>query len=261
MQRQSYLKMMIWVILGLLMSSMAFAQQINLDKPVKAGELTLFPAIGDESKYYYIADKPRLATDDNGRPRFSFLRYVENVRSNGEENIREGVGGGIVHAVVELKITDNQLSDARRELQRKVSGATIEGPVMFRSGKFSLISSFTNTDGELTEQVVGMGTAPLLDDQSAAVSMQLTKTGAKILWESFQTTAPDISFSFEMDLAGYREPHRAVIEADFDQIYEHKNFNAAIASTHLSGEIKKTYDDLMKTGAIKLTQTVDGIIG
>ena len=244
--------------MGLLMSlSTTQAQQINLDKPVKAGELTLFPALGDESKYYYIADKPRLATDENGRPKFSFLRYVENVRSTGDENIREGVGGGIVHAVVVLKITPEQLSDAKRELQRKVSGASIEGPVMYRSGKFTLISSFTNTDGELTEQVVGMGTAPLLDDQNAAISMQLTKLGAKILWESFQTTTPDISFSFEMDLAGFREPHRAVIEADFDQIYEHKSFNAAIASTHLSGEIKQTYDDLMKKGAIKLTQVGD----
>ena len=33
--------------------------------------------------------------------------------------------------------------------------------------------------------------------------MQLTKLGAKILWESFQTPTPDISFSFEMDVTGF----------------------------------------------------------
>ena len=54
--------------------------------------------------------------------------------------------------------------------------------------------------------------------------MQLTKLGAKILWESFQTAAPDISFHFEMEVAGYTSPKRAVIEANFDQIYEHKAF-------------------------------------
>ena len=65
--------------------------------------------------------------------------------------------------------------------------------------------------------MVGLGNAPLLDGEKAAVSMQLTKLGAKILWESFQTPTPDISFSFEMDVTGFRSPQRAVIEANFDR--------------------------------------------
>ena len=55
-------------------------QQILLDKPVRGGELILFPDLADELSYYYVVDKPKLATDANGRPQFSFLRYAENVR-------------------------------------------------------------------------------------------------------------------------------------------------------------------------------------
>ena len=75
-------------------------QQILLDKPVRAGELILFPDLNDANAYYYVVDKPKLATDANGKPQFSFLRYVENVAGTGGADApREGEGGGIVHAV------------------------------------------------------------------------------------------------------------------------------------------------------------------
>jgi hypothetical protein len=231
------------------------AQQILLDKPVKAGELTLFPDLNDATTYYYISDKPKLATDANGRPQFSFLRYVENVRTGADQaEAREGEGGGIVHALVALAVSPEQIREAQRALQREKPGAKIQGPVVYRSGKFGLVSSFKDPDGKLSSKVVGLGNAPILDGEKAAISMQVTKLGAKILWESFQTAAPDISFSFEMDLAGYRSPQRAVIEANFDQIYEHQAFGAGIASPYLAAEVKAAFDDLKRQGAIKLTQ-------
>jgi len=230
-------------------------QQILLDKPVRAGELILFPDLNDENAYYYLVDKPKLATDANGRPKFSFLRYVENVRgAGGADAPREGDGGGIVHAVVTLSVTKEQLQAAQRELQRVKPGAQVRGPAIFKSGKFGLVTSFKDPQGKLATQVVGLGNAPLLDNEMAAVSMQLTKQGAKLLWESFNTAAPDISFTFEMDLAGYMSPKRALIEANFDQIYEHQRFNAGIASKYLAAEIRTAFEDLTRSGAIKLTQ-------
>src|SRR5438445_1787433 len=233
----------------------AMAQQILIDKPVRAGELTVFPDLNDPMSYYYVNDKPHLSLDANGKPQFSFLRYVENVRSGADQaEATEGEGGGIVHAVVALSITPEQLQGAQQGLQRLKPGAKIVGPVVFKSGKFGLVSSFKDTNGNMTKQVVGLGNAPLLDGDKAAVSIQVTKLGAKILWESFQTPTPDISFSFEMDMSGYRSPHRALIEANFDQIYEHKAFSVGIATQFLAAEIKGAFDDLKREGAIKLTQ-------
>lgn len=230
-------------------------QQILLDKPVRGGELILFPDLGDEMSYYYVVDKPKLATDANGRPQFSFLRYAENVRGTGGAAAPgEASGGGIVHAVVALSVTREQIQAAQRDLQRIKPGATVKGPVIFKSGKFGLVTSFKDPAGNLATQVVGLGNAPLLDGEKAAVSMQLTKQGAKLLWESFNTAAPDISFTFEMELPGYMSPKRAVIEANFDQIYEHQTFNAAVASQFLAAEIKVAFEDLTRSGAIKVTQ-------
>lgn len=231
------------------------AQQVLLDKPVKAGELNLFPDLNNESIHYYVPDKVRLATDASGTPQFSFLRYVENVRSAADQpEAREGEGGGIVHALVTLGVTPEQLDAAKRELQRIKPGATIQGPVVFKSGRFGLVSSFADTKGNLTKQVVGLGSAPLLDGEKAAISIQLTKLGAKILWESFNTAAPDVSFHFEMDMSGFRSPKRATIDADWSKIYSHKAFNAGVATSFLAAEVKNTYDELRTSDAIKITQ-------
>ena len=253
MKRVSMAVMAALIVLGA--APLATAQQILIDKPVRAGELTCFPDLNDPLTYYYVTDKPHLATDEAGRPQFSFLRYVENVRSGaGQPDAREGEGGGIVHAVVLLGVTKDQIAAAQKDLERSKPGAKLAGPVVFHSGKFGLISSFKDASGNFTKQVVGLGNAPLLDGERAAVSVQLTKLGAKILWESFKTPTPDLSFTFEMEVAGFRSPTRAVVEANFDQIYDHKAFAAGVASQYLAAEIKTAFDDLSRQGAIKLTQ-------
>jgi hypothetical protein len=251
-----HLMMGILVLVG--MAHPVSAQQIIIDQSIKAGDLTLFPEMGNENVYYYLPDQLQLAKDANGKPQFSFLKYVENVRSApGDEDIREGEGGGIVHAVVSLEVTPEQLSEAKNALRRIDAQGTIKGPVIYTGGTMAIVSSFTNTNGELAKQVVGIGNAPLIDGHKAAVSIELTKKGAKILWESFKTPTPDMSFSFEMELSGFRAPKKAIIEADFDKIYSHQAFQAGAMGNYGSvvfgGEIELAFDELRNSGAINIT--------
>ena len=53
-----------------------FVQRILLDKPVTAGSLKVFPLVEDPNSYFYLPNKVRLGTDDNGTPQFSFIRFV-----------------------------------------------------------------------------------------------------------------------------------------------------------------------------------------
>jgi hypothetical protein len=178
------------------------ALSILLDRPYKAGELTLFADQADDKAFYYVVDKPHLALDANGTPQFSFLRWVDTKRpANSEEK-----GGGIIHALVELGVSDEQLQQARAEIQALKPGAKIIGPAMFSAGRFGLVASVTDESGKLAKKVLGLGPAPMLDGQKAAVSIRLTELGAKVLWESFKTPTPDISFSFEMELTGVPAP-------------------------------------------------------
>lgn len=236
-------------------SSPLAAQDVLLDRPVRVGQLTAFPSVSDSTKYYYVADQARLAVDSAGTPRFSFLRYAQTEGTPVDASERaEAQGGGIVHAVVSMSVTADQLRDARQELRRTRPGAELMGPIVYKNVRFGLVSQFRDPAGNMVTQVLGLGTGSVLDGAEMAVSVQLTRQGAKILWESFATAAPDISFSFEAEMAGYRSPKRAHIEANWESIYEHQTFGAGLASNYLNAEINAAFDDLRRTGAIKLTQ-------
>ncbi|AUC14017.1 hypothetical protein BTO06_02080 [Tenacibaculum sp. SZ-18] len=235
-------------------------QQILLDKPVRAGELILFPDLNNRSNYYYLPDKPQLASHTTGDPIFSFLRYVKNEESTVDSNdgiSESSVGGGIVHALVELKVPKKMVKDAERALGRIDSNGKIIGPVVFKSGTVSLISSVAKPNGEFEAKVCGLGNAPILENQRSAVSVHINKLGSKILWETFNTPTPDFSAHFEMEVEGYQSPKRVTIEANFDRIYKHQTFEAALAAPVLSAEIKASFDDLFDSGAIQLTQIGD----
>ncbi|MEZ4217699.1 MAG: hypothetical protein R3E88_14540 [Myxococcota bacterium] len=236
------------VVSSLVASSPARAQEIVLDRFVALGDVVAFESRSEPGAYYYAPTRARLARGSEGRPRFSFLRYVERA----DAGVDEGTGGGIVHAVVELGLTDGEVAKAESALRAAVPGARLAGPVIFRSGRFGLVSSFAQEDGELTRRVVGLGTAPVLDGGKAAVSMQLTKLGAKVLWESFHSATPDVSFQFEMEVAGYRAPKQVRIEADFERVYEHRRVNEAVATPVLQAEIDEAFDDLYAEGAIRV---------
>jgi len=247
--------------LVLLYSFSANAQQkILLDKPVRAGILTLFPSLDKPTDYYYLPDKPTLSTHSDGAPVFSFLRYVKNeeTASDINEGISESeIGGGIIHTQVKLEVTDEMIKDAERALKRVDNNGKIIGPVVFKSGIVSLISSVAQENGELTKQISGFGNASVLENQNMSVSVHLNKLGSKILWESFDMPTPDFSVHFEMEVEGYLSPKRVLIEANFDRIYKHQTIEAAVATPVLAAELKASFDDLFDSGAIKLTQVGD----
>jgi hypothetical protein len=246
-------------MLVLAIASPAAAQQVLFDNPVRAGDLVMFRDINDAKAYYYAPTRPRLATDENGLPQFSFFRWVDNVRSGAADaDAREGEGGGIVHALVTFGVTRDALTEAGRDLQRQIPGARIAGPIVPKSGVFTLVSSTMKNprepNSQIATQVLGIGNAPVLDGDKAAVSIVLTKFGAKVLWEQFQTPTPDVSFQFEMTIDGYKGPIRATIEANLDEIVKHDSFAAGIAGSFFGAEIKGAFDELRRTNVIKVTQ-------
>lgn len=256
-------KITVVIIAWLVMANYATitAQRILLDKPVRAGQLTLFPEVEKQNEYYYLADKPRLASNDQGEPHFSFTRYVKNELSDGtstESVLESSTGGGLIHALVELSVSDKMIKDAEKALRRIDGDGKIVGPVVFKSGTVALISAIANDKGEMTEKIVGLGSAPILENQKSAVAVQLNQIGSKILWETFNTSTPDFSFNFEMEVEGYLSPKRVLIEADFDRIYKHKSFDAGVqanlGTAVLAAEIHKSFDELFDQGAIKVTQ-------
>jgi hypothetical protein len=252
------------ILLGLFMTNpnvyaqKDFVQRILLDKPVSAGTLKVFPLVEDPNSYYYLPNKVRLGVDENGRPQFSFIRFVENVRSGAnEKEAGVGNGGGYVHLLIGLSVTPDEIKAAEQELKNVNPKGKIVGTVVYRGGTMALVtkSALTNsTSGEGQRRVLGIGPAPVLEGDKIAVSFILDKTDATLLWESLKTPTPDISFNLNMTLAGYQSPVEFKIEMEWDKIYNHEIFNAGVATPILQAEIGIATQQLKESGAIKITQ-------
>lgn len=241
--------------LTLLFSSQIIAQNALLDEIVQAGELSLFPDINNKNNYYYLLDKARIATKPNGDPNFTFVEYVDrDSKSSDISGIEDAPGGGFFHALIEFNVSDEMLSVARSDLRRINSSAKIMGPALYDFGTVKLITSLLDTDGNFIQQVAGLGAAPILENQGVAVSIALTKKGAIILRNVFNSENALLALGFEMQLSGYRSPRQVTIEANFDNIYKNQNIQAAAVTPVFASEINTTFDELRKTGGIKVTQ-------
>jgi|GEM_PF-883804 len=239
-----------------------FVQQIILDKPVTAGKLKVFPGVyTDSNSYYYLPNKLRLATDDQGQHKFLFLYYVTNVGSgDADETANIGKTGGYVHLVVGLHVLPEELEEARQELRKINPRGVIKGPVIYRNGTMSLVTKSVITNSGLasadpnTKRVLGIGPAPVMEGDNVAVSFILDSLDAKIMWESLQMPVPDISFNLNMTLAGFLSPLSFTIVMEWDKVYQHKIFNAGLATPILKSEIGIASQELKEKGAIRVVQ-------
>jgi hypothetical protein len=230
-----------------------FFMGILLDKIITVGSLKACPAKDNPLQYYYLPNKLRIATDETtGQPKFSFIKYVTNKRSDAESTeIKEGDGGGWVHVLMGLSVGDEDLASAASELAGKVPGAKLIGPVIYRSGTVSLITKSAATNDKI--KILGTEKAPVLDGDFIAVGFPLNATDATILWETMKGPNPDVSLNFNMTIAGLNSPIGAKMEVNWDIVNQHRIMNLALDMPVVKAEISDMVTDLRQNGTIKVT--------
>src|SRR5512139_2780530 len=66
------------VLAGLILAAAAFAAaEPALDEVVQAGRFVFYRDHADPHKYYYVPDAPRLSTQRDGTPEFTFIKYTK----------------------------------------------------------------------------------------------------------------------------------------------------------------------------------------
>lgn len=247
---------MYYMLLLLMLPMSITAQKVFIDQPMRVGEFIVFPTVDNPNAFYYFPGNPRVAKNKEGEPQFMFTMFTEKNRTKaGAESSEQQSGGGLVHALVEYGLTAAQVKKLEAMLKAKNKAAILKGPVMFKSGNLALISGVVNS-GKHVKKVIGVGKAPILEGNKAAVAFLLDKKGAQILWSSFNSSTPDISFSFEMEMPGYLSPIKGYVKGEFKDIYEAHDMSLAASGSlgpiTLGAEIGATLDKLEKDGKIEV---------
>ncbi|NOT33911.1 MAG: hypothetical protein HOP12_07050 [Candidatus Eisenbacteria bacterium] len=234
----------------------AGAQTVLIDRGVRAGGLWCFPLPTDSLSYVYVPAAARLATDDAGRPQFSFVRYVVNERrdSSTSSTISEARGGGILTFLVLIDTDPKLVEDAQRVLRRtlKNDSISVRGPIVFQDGRYTLVSSILQPGGAARPTVLATGRAPVLEGNRLALSFDLDAERATLLMHSFTMAAPDISLMFDMTIAGLTEAYDAELTIDWSEVKKHKSFSTGGTVYYVSADIELALDELRRDSAIKL---------
>lgn len=237
----------------ILVSAIGTAQMIVVDEGTRAAGLWCFPVAGRTGEYRYLPAGLKLGTGPNGKPEFSFLRYVENKKSSDttSETITQADGGGILHFLIQMETPDQIRQRAESELSIKLGSPTkLIGPVALSRCRYHVVSSFANQNG--VPRLFMSGQAPIFEGQKVAVSLGLDKRESQILMASFQTDTPDISVIFEAEFDGLTKAYEADVTVDWSLVNRSERIRTAGDSMFAKFEVDKLMLDLKQTGAMKI---------
>ncbi|PYQ06973.1 MAG: hypothetical protein DMF82_04860 [Acidobacteria bacterium] len=255
-------------VLAVAAAGTAHAQPISLEEGVRAAGLWCFPLASDASQYVYLPDTVRLAKDDAGRPQFSFVRYVVNAPGTGSASVTSAGGGGIVHFLVVMETPPQAVRAAEQALQRERPGAkaVLRGPLVFREGRYTLVSSILAPGGSGPERtVMAMGRAPALEGNRLAFSFDLDPQHATLLMQSLAMNTPDVSLVFDMTFDGLTAAYDAELTVDWAEVRKSEAFKAGASVYFVGADVERTLDELRRTNAVRLrssgsSQATQGLV-
>ena len=239
------------------MSGIASGQQVMIDRGVRVEGLWCFPDAADSLSYYYLPNEASLALDKQGDPEFSFIRYVITQASaaNDANSIQQAGGGAILHFLIRYGTSDETVTKAEKALKEKLQDKKVrlKGPVIFKQGKYNLISSILNKDGKKQNMLMASGSAPVLEGSRIALSFEMEPETSKLLLESFKMATPDISIVFDLEFSGLSDAFNAEMEINWSQVQKSQHIKAGLNVYYVSADLDMLYNDLRKNNAIKLT--------
>ena len=235
------------------------AQQIMIDRGVKAGDLWCFPLLTDTLTYLYLPSDARLGNDDFGQPQFSFLRYVDNTKDTtaGNNSITKAGGGAILNFLVLYETPEKKVKDAQTKLKDILHNDEVKlrGPLIFSGGRYALISSIINSNGKEETKLLATGNAPVLEGSRIALSFELDPKGSKMLLESFQMATPDISIVFDMAFSGITDAYQAELTVNWEDVRKAEHMSAGATVYFVSADVERSIEELKRNNAITLKTT------
>jgi len=242
----------------LMLSPFAFADVSLFDGRVEINGVTLLQDTNKPSDYYYIPPYPRLAQNPDGTFAFSFIRYFDG---NGSD-----ASGGLLNAMIELTLPQEDIDDLQKALEEQKSGAVIKGPVTLsnpavdpiegvaRTASFKLVSASISSQNST---VMTSGAAALNPGGRMALAVRLSGDDATLLWNSFQGQTADVALEIDAAYLAEVEAFNAVVIAEMSAVYNHQSMVRNEQQQFTRDQIRAAVDEMTQDQIFEI-RTTDG---
>lgn len=246
-------------LLLMLTSEFTLAQRVELGHGVRSAGLWTFPLVGQPEQWVYIPAEARIALNSEGGPQFSLLRFsrVDSKAESQDTSITEAEGGAILNFLIEYHTPDALIARAQNELREQLGNdnVVIRGPMIFESGRYTLISSILNDRGISRDVTLMAGAAPVLEGNKLALSFELDKDRASMLMESFQMATPDISLVFDLEFSGLTDAYDAQVIVDWEKMRESSAFKGGGRVLWVQADIGAEFSRLTQNTSIDMVSS------
>jgi hypothetical protein len=198
---------------------------IDLGRPALHAEgVTLFPDHADPLRFHYLADSPRLAVADDGKPALRLIKYRL------DPSLRAAVGAGMLSLTVDLAVDEERLRRLGRLLADRFSlpGPPTLGPVSPDGGHCQVVIIDRASDGGsaggaggfgLVQRIFGSAQPSLYGDEAATFMATLSAEGVATIEGALRQGALPVGVVYGLEVAGIRPALRARITARWRDIY------------------------------------------
>ena len=148
-----------------------------------------------------------------------------------------------------------QVVQATEDLRKITANekARITGPIIFKEGRYALISTIINPETQKNEKrLFAVGNAPVLEGSKIALSFSVTPKDSKLLLESFKASTPDLSLVFDMSFAGLTDAYDAELTVNWEEVRKNMEIRGGLSVYVVSLQAEYVIDDLIRKNAIKL---------
>lgn len=247
---------------------------IDLGRPALNGEgVTLFYDHAQPGFFYYLPDRPRLRTRDDGLPELSLLKYRL------DPELHKALGAGLLSLTVDLNVDQDRLARVSRRLSGQLDTDTkiVLAPVSADSGSCELIlidssskpadpapapaaGSAPPTPGApqdaagfgMVERILGSSTPSLYGDNACTFEAVLSPEGVGLVEGALRTGGLPAGVVYTLQVTALRPALRAQITARWKDIYDYYDNRFHGGKLLLATDIGATLEDLVNAQALQI---------
>jgi hypothetical protein len=227
---------------------------IDLAAPVRTvSGVTIFGDHADPKRFHFVPIRPRLVTDEDGKPELSLLKYHLDPATNA------ATGAALFQLTVDLAVSDDVLTLVRNKMAAAVgsSGITLT-PVWADSGSCRLILLDSGSQGQLVENVLGGADPDLASNGRTMFVTTLEPDGSAIVEQALRQGGLPFGVVYNLQVAGLRPAMHATITADYRSCYHYYENRLHGGQLLLATDVGATTQDLVQQQALRVV--VDDLV-